>query len=641
MNLTKTSILASFATIKILNDTKKYNNPYQILSEFINYIICTEKIYTFNSIEMKNYLKSIFGFDIPEAVVKTSTKNLSYLNRNDGIYTVDRNGLAVDDSFEATRISAETTNTNIIESLVAYIESKESGSVVDRNILTQDFIAFVVDDQQRTVGKYTDLISEFILKNENNVNMQNDLRTIQEGSILYIGLNHNINETGSITKKLTLFLSMEILFSLVGFNGTIHQRLAEEFLVQVKNANLNGQKIFLRYFSEVKEEIDSYFDNAEMIVDGKMQPMDRVAMKAIINNCNEVSDVTVKKSDFYHSLQYRYGILEDNKNDYYSVENNINNLESIEYTDPQIQASWKYISHINKLRKGQIFSNNIESEYILITNTRSALNASKEQADKDKVTKNIEQTSDYALSLNKITNILWYKLGNGFGRKEYPTNIDTVLRARIVLASSISQNVTEIYNKAKSQHKKGEISDEQLAARIIMLRKKPLLPEELEGDVIEESMDFSPDYISRFEQEINENKAALEKKDKEIEQIINKSQKIIVEKENTIAEKEQLIIQKSQENEALNVELKKYKEKEDNEKAKKEKRKRIWKIIWSIGWRVSLYLFIGMLAYKAYKYDKELLGMFLSISDVVLLLKTGLNKGIKFRRKHKVVEINE
>lgn len=102
-----------------------------------------------------------------------------------------------------------------------YISKREPEKEIDEDLLTQDLIAFLVDDQKKSSGQYTDLISEFVLKNENNNNVQRTLETIREGSILYIGLNYNINETGNLTKKLTLFLGTEVLFSLAGFNGEV------------------------------------------------------------------------------------------------------------------------------------------------------------------------------------------------------------------------------------------------------------------------------------------------------------------------------------------------------------------------------------------------------------------------------------
>ena len=199
--------------------------------------------------------------------------------------------------------------------------------------MTQDLIAFLVDDQKKSSGQYTDLISEFVLKNENNNNVQRTLETIREGSILYIGLNYNINETGNLTKKLTLFLGTEVLFSLAGFNGEVYKQLAEDLFAQIKSANLNGTKIFLRYFSDVRKEMDSFFNGAKMIIEKNMVSFDTVAMKAILNSCEAPSDVDVKKADFYYKLQYHYGIIEDEKDDYYSKENDVYNLESMEYTD--------------------------------------------------------------------------------------------------------------------------------------------------------------------------------------------------------------------------------------------------------------------------------------------------------------------
>mgnify|MGYP007058963367 FL=1 len=82
----RTSIMASFATLKSLSDVKKYQSPYQILREFINYIIVSDSLYSFSAVEMKNCLNSHFSFSIPEAVVKTALKNMPGANLTDGIY---------------------------------------------------------------------------------------------------------------------------------------------------------------------------------------------------------------------------------------------------------------------------------------------------------------------------------------------------------------------------------------------------------------------------------------------------------------------------------------------------------------------------------------------------------------------------
>ena len=64
-----TVLLASFATIKSLSDEKKYQSPYQILSEFIRHIILTNALYAFTAVEMKGLLKKHFEFIVPESTV--------------------------------------------------------------------------------------------------------------------------------------------------------------------------------------------------------------------------------------------------------------------------------------------------------------------------------------------------------------------------------------------------------------------------------------------------------------------------------------------------------------------------------------------------------------------------------------------
>lgn len=80
------SILAALATLKSLSDEKKYQSSYQILGEFIKYIIISTPKYAFSAIEMKDQLYDQFGFSIPEAVVKTSLKRINGVSLSDHVY---------------------------------------------------------------------------------------------------------------------------------------------------------------------------------------------------------------------------------------------------------------------------------------------------------------------------------------------------------------------------------------------------------------------------------------------------------------------------------------------------------------------------------------------------------------------------
>ena len=92
------------------------------------------------------------------------------------------------------------------------------------------------------------MISEFVLKYENNLEVQKTLTAIREGSIIYIGLNYNINDIGNMKKTLTLYLATEVLFSLHGLNGEIHKQLAQDLYSQVRDINIKNKKIKLRFF---------------------------------------------------------------------------------------------------------------------------------------------------------------------------------------------------------------------------------------------------------------------------------------------------------------------------------------------------------------------------------------------------------
>ncbi len=506
-----TAILASFATLKSLNDANKYHSSYQILAEFISYIINTQGLYSFTAVEIKNMLSEVFGFDVPEAVVRTACKKISFIKRNRNFYCVDKNAMQKNSSFEETKLEVENQNSNVTTLLVDYVKEKVGDKEVIINDLMQDFIAFLVDDQQHSSGKYTEAIGEFVLKNEDNKEVQNVLTAIREGSILYIGLNHNIREIGGLKKPLTLYLGTEVLFNIYGFNGEIYKKLTQDLFVQIKNANYgNKHQIGLRYFPETKKEIEGFFIAAEAIVNGqRMLEKDGVAMKAIVNNCKTSGDVIVKRADFFHDLKMKYGIIEDDYTDFYSEDKNVYNLESADHQDEYSKEGWRFVSHINKLRNGKWFEDNTDAEYLYVSNSYCALKASKEQVEIEKTNRVKDSFCDYIVSVDRITNILWYKLSKSFGRKDFPNNVDAVLKARTVLAACITQKISQEYKNIKELYKKGEITEEQLATRSLALAEKSIRPEELQAETIEELMDFSPESISRYEAELQFNRIKL------------------------------------------------------------------------------------------------------------------------------------
>lgn len=623
------SVMAAYATLKSLSDEKKYNSPYQILREFIRYIINFDSLYSFSTVEMKEALYKHFSFVIPEAVIKTSLKKMEGVSLNNGIYSISLNELGLDSLFEDKKKEADEYSIDIIEKLSEYISRRTGNETISKETLIQELTHFLTGDDVVGNRKYTDIISEFIIKNEDNKDLQDGLSRIREGSILYMGLCYNIGDFGSITKPLTLYLGTEVLFSLLGYNGEIFKQFVDDFYDQIRISGAKrSSKIKLRYFSEIKKEIDEFFSTAGEIVEGRRyDQFNKPAMKAIINGCNTSADVDVKKSDFYFKLKNKFGIVEDDHSNYYDEEYFFDNLESYEYEEDEDRykkktMAIKLISHINKLRAGKSYTKDIESEHLIVTNSRVTLLLSKEISDRDKIEKGLDFICNYAVSLDSITSTLWYKLGNGFSSKPYPLNVNAALKARAVLSVSIAKKAEKAFFKAKKEFLEGVIDKDQVVSRIITLRNKPILPEELHGDNIEEVMDFSPEYLSRYEELVRRNESELAEKNDFIRSLQEDTKSIVSEKDTTIILQQDIIKEKEKQNKELQDVLAGYRLQEKEDKIRKIRRKNIVSSFAQMFYKsILMCILLGVIYYSCKAYDihtNESLGVAIGILSLVL-----------------------
>ena len=563
MNQKPEFVLAAYATYKELYDSKKYKNPYQILSEFVKYSVCTEKIYFFSGSEIQKQMLEIFGFDVPYAVVKTTLKNTSGIVSNgQDNYTANLDLIKNDIDFEPHKNEAEIQSNKLVKKLIAFVETREGHqlSVHEREKLAECFMAYLLDESNGF--EYQESISMFILSSEDDPLLKEQLRDIRAGCILYTGITYGISEIGSITEPLTLFLDMEILFDLFGYNGEMYKTLSYDMLRLIKEANSKKKMINLRYFRDTKYEIEEFFRKAELIVDGKEPLKANMAMEEIVNGCENGSDVLDKETDFFHKLQYEYGILEDNKTDYYSSKLYEYNLEESSSEDPDLQESLKFISHINKLRGSDVATDYLKSKYIFITETNRTIEKAAEIAKRKDAS--IGNTyARHAIRMNHITNILWYKMNKGFGNTIFPTNIDAVIKARVVLSGYISQKIGYTYEKCKDDYENHIITEEQFAARLVSLKNKKSKPEDISVDTLEDDLNFNEEYIRRYEEEYNLQKVQLKEKNTALER-----------KDLELAEKEKELINSRDTIKLQNEELEMYR-KRDVEKQKKEETKKI------------------------------------------------------------------
>lgn len=629
-------VMASYVTYKELFRGKKYKSPYQILAEFIKYIIIQEKIYQFSCLEIKKMIIDTFGFNLPNAVLKSALKKVECVEKNGrrDEYSVDYKKINVDSSFEMYKKNAEQENVRLMTKLVEFTEEKLSERLDEKKKqeLLADFMAYLLDESNG--GDFQDIISIFILKNQEN---KEQIQAIREGCILYTGINYDISEVGSITENLTLYLDVEILFDLYGYNGEIFQTLAIDMIKLVKEANKKKKYVKLRYFGDTKREIEDFFRRAEDIVSGKVLLKENIAMKAIVSGCNDVTDISDKQSDFFHTLQYKYSILEDENKGYYEKEQYEANLEGlclegIDMSDPSIQESIKVISHINKLRKNKPFFDYLKSEYIFVTETRKTIEIS------NKITEMVSEDDKidgkyvgYVINMSFLTNLLWYKMSKGFGGDEFPQNVNAIIKAKIVLSNYIAKT----YDECKEAYEKGNITSEQFAARLVALKNKNIRPEEISVEGIEEDLNFDPDNIRKFEEESNWQKLKLKEKEQELKDIrksyIETNQKmdsiqqeLALTRENQkeqnkiLTKQEKVIEEQSKIINAQKVRIEKFEIQEKNKEVKREKRRKVIRFIWHIINRILVLALIVLISYLVTKAIKADLATSLSIIVTVI-----------------------
>lgn len=574
--------LASYVTYRQLYDDGK-RDVYFIISKFAENVIKTQKLYSFGVTELSEQIRNQFGFEIPEYVVQSSLRRLSYVQRSKHLYVVNVSLLGKESDVVSNSIeSATSKNMLLVNKLIQFVEEKIGPlNVEKRNGLTREFCTFLLDNS--VTNGFSELISAFILENESNREFQTYLMQIKEGAVLFAGLNYNsdISDNSAWGEEIIVYVENEILFHLAGYNGTVFQKLTEEMFSLINEMNLKCKRpiIKIRYFEEVYNEINSFFDKAIDIVEGKEHvSVDNYAMSEIVKGCQSASDVVDKKSKFYKLLRNR-GILKEVERNYYADELHEYNLESPEaltkygITDDKHRYI-KHLNYINILRKGKRFADLKKCKYVVLTETGKILRMATEFAEG-------MSSIPLAINMNILTNRLWYDLNKGFGANDFPATFDVVIKARIILSKILTQNVAVKFDEAKERYYRKEINAEQLADSILLLREEIKKPEEISENVLNEVLSFISEdklEIYKSEKELLENKlykseeerellvVAIKKKDQETEKI---QEHALIEKTSLKKKNEQLVEQRKNDINAQIVDISKRKDKADKKISKK------------------------------------------------------------------------
>lgn len=604
------SLLASYATFKELYKSEKYSSPYQILAEFIRFIILSKSLYEFSTTDIQTQLNTEFGFTTPLAVVRTSMKQIEGVTRDHGRYRVNREEIRSNNSFSTFQRTSTHDSTELVNSLIEFAHKKADD--IDEKKLTRELLVFLMDEEGDQ--EYQEIIGSFAISNENNQKIQDQLSEIREGSVLYSGLTYNISDYGSVKEPLTLFLDTEILFDIIGLNGDLYKILASDFLNLIDIANHNGKVITLKYFDEVKDDVDKFFRGAELVVRGKGDKVLRLAMRSIVTGCADPSDVKDKQTDFYRKLHVEHGITRDSKSNYYTEYDEPYELEAEKIEGFSASSNYdyegiRYCSHINVLRKGEQNHDYLKSKYLFVTDTHRVLQVSSAFSDKYRNKETGEKYCEYAVNLSAITNILWSKLNRGFGNQEFPQNINAVIKARTVLSGFINQGIFATYSALRKDYASGKITADQAATRIVALREKTVLPESLQADSLETDLSFSEDYFNSYAENISSNKRLLAER----EQTITDLTSTVGDLKNQLKQEQDLRIEEKKRYDDLSKIVEGFQERDRQKELAKKRRKALFKLIWNFLWKAVAIMAIYLLTRKVCQFFKWDFGTVLSI----------------------------
>ena len=537
------NLLASVALFSNLYNSDSYKSIPDILAEFIRGAITFEQKYNFDSNELKGLLNRVFGFNIPESVLRTTLKNKmpEEVTRDKNLYHFRNISPHKTDNLTKEVDDISKDHQTIIQNLFRFIERKRNKQLTDEQTekVIKNFTEFLLDVGYST--EYSDLISAFVISYEGDESFNKKLRSIKEGVILYQGINYtsDINQLGHWNDELTIYLSTEHLFNCLGYNGELFQDIFQDFydLISEINSNYKGKLrggrnklIELKYLGETKNEVEGFFKTAESIKKGhiKLDPS-KLAMQNILKNCNSISEIKSKQVNFFLGLKRKGILFQDFNFNSSNTDYNVVDIELIEQLKSASEEKGKYFDEyyceqclniftkINYFRKGNN-SNPFEGiRHIYITEN----NFAKYLAHNNNV-KFGDYDTAFAKDIDFAISKFWFKLKKGFNnRNELPKTFDVVNKAKIIISSHLNSSISDSYNKLQSEFKAGKLSKEEAVELSLAYKERPNSPENFTAENIDDTLNFLFDeqYLEDFLREKSRKQTLLEETLKEKEQL--------------------------------------------------------------------------------------------------------------------------
>lgn len=524
----KKKCMASLAVFRQLYTEQK--DIYAVIAEFIKQSIIERGVVNFELQEMKQFLMQDCGFELPSAVIKSALKRIKFIQKNGGTsYTIteELDEKQVED-FKTLSLEANTTNDLIISALTAFVGEKKGVELneIEKEKLKKSFCAYIIDEL--TNIDYSEFISAFLIANRSNVDFISQLNRIKQGVIIYIGLTFNTNfqVIDTMDVPFHIYLEMEVLFHMAGYNGTLFQSLFDEFYEQVEQINKQNRKpvIFLHYFSETENEVNAYFHMAEQIIRRKtiLDPS-KQAMTSLVKGCSEAYQIQEKKTLFYRLLKEKHITL-DSQERYYDrgdVKYNIEHEKFFEnkedgISDEDVDRKLRLLNYISIKRgsKNQSILRNIG--HILLSSNSLTFRIAFDSDVRD------ERTVPLATSLDFLTNRFWLSLNKGLKSDMNLHSFDIITKAQIVMSSRVNASIAKLFKELEDEDKAGKFDQQQKLAILAGLHKNVANPE----DIVSENEDtylnvISMEDVSQFNAERIIEREQFQKEKNKYQQIIH------------------------------------------------------------------------------------------------------------------------
>lgn len=517
-------MLMSVVTYGEIYERGKFKNNYDIIQQFIMYVIVTNNMFNVMSADIKSELSKRFGFvSLPIAVIEKILLNMQNLGmlsvkkeQSKSYYVVNKdiiNNMLNCREFDDYEREVESNLETIKNAMFIYFENRYNRE------LTEDDKNGIINKYNNFIYNFLDAddvnneISKFILHSDNSIR-----ELIQKNINAYIvfeGLNYDINNFDlKIDQDICLYLDMEILFDICGYNGTYHETRAMEMLKLVSDINkIRNNTIKLYYLPKIKNSIEDFFDVASKIkFENVVEYKNNVAMNYIHEKCDTKFDIKLMKNDFFSKLQTQYKIFEDTSDYYSDIYKGFNqakefysnsyfaNVTSFKNKDEDIDYGICVFDVILKQRKNEHTNNFFDSKAVLVSETKVFREMSKFLTSEGGLFEN-----EYRLSMgiNDVTNILWLKLGKGLGNVSNIKSNDVTMLAKMIISKENRKKLNNICKVAKQKLDNREITKEAYINTIAEARanKELMQPENIDESNADISFDIilSTEASLRFE----------------------------------------------------------------------------------------------------------------------------------------------